>query len=47
MVAQLLRSIEAVEAKAAAAGSEALRQAYLDLADHYRSRLRSFHWPKA
>jgi hypothetical protein len=47
MVARLLRSIEAVEAKAAAAGSGSLRRAYLDLADHYRSRLRTFHWPRA
>ena len=47
MIAHLLRSIEAVEAKAAAAGSDSLRRAYLDLADHYRSRLRSFHWRKA
>lgn len=36
----LLRSLEAVEAKAAAAASPTLRQAYLDLADHYRSRLK-------
>ena len=47
MIAHLLRSIEAVEAKAAAAGSDSLRRAYLDLADHYRSRLRTFHWPRA
>lgn len=35
----LLRSIELVEAKGAAAVSPALKKAYLDLADHYRSRL--------
>jgi len=41
----LLRSLEAVEAKAAAAASPALRRAYLDLADHYRSRLKQVPRP--
>ena len=37
----LLRSIELFESKAAAAASPALKRAYLDLADHYRSRLKN------
>lgn len=36
----LRTSLENVERKAAAARSPAVKKAYLDLADHYRSRLR-------
>jgi hypothetical protein len=37
----LLRSLELFESKAAGAASPGLRKAYLDLADHYRSRLKN------
>jgi hypothetical protein len=36
----LRSSLEQVEGKAAAARSPAVRKAYLDLAEHYRARLK-------